>query len=154
MLGLCLACLDFLNLAMFQENQGKYNSAPTLFHVKVFRLTRPVSKVDIKMQTKVLILLVVLAIAKFAPVEAGRQGCDLSTEQRACMAIQAGILLISQTACATKSECETAFTKLNNFAKGACGISLSFLCDPNLCPENKGKTSCANFGKGGDFKKR
>merc|ERR1711971_96358 len=103
-----------------------------------------------------ILMIVAIVIAVFSAnmgVEAGCQGCDLTTEQRACMGIQASILLISQTACADASECAQAFTKLNNFAKGACGISLSFLCDPNLCPENKGKSSCKNFAPGGDFKR-
>ena len=104
-----------------------------------------------------ILMIVAIVIAALSAnmgfVEAGRDGCDLTTEQRACMAIQAAILLISQTACTDASDCEKAFTKLNNFAKGACGISLTFLCDPNLCPENKNKSSCKNFGAKGDFKK-
>jgi hypothetical protein len=69
-------------------------------------------------------------------------GCGLSTEQKTCLIIQGVTGIIENLSCYDSSSCHQAFQKVKTSAKSACDLSLEFLCDKDLCPENFYKSSC------------
>jgi len=69
-------------------------------------------------------------------------GCNLSAEQKTCLTIQGVVALVAGTVCTHASQCEENFDRIAKFAKGACDISLEYLCDEDLCPENYDKSTC------------
>ena len=69
-------------------------------------------------------------------------GCKLSLEQKICLSIQGVVALVQGLSCEHASVCEKNFKKVAAAAKGACDISLTFLCDDESCPENHNKSTC------------
>lgn len=74
--------------------------------------------------------------------EKSYSGCALRSEQIGCLATQSILHLIDGLACGKDKACHEKFTTVENTAKEACDISLTFICDLENCPENRYKQIC------------
>lgn len=76
----------------------------------------------------------------------GHSGCSLNDEQKWCLRVK-GIIAMAEGFC-TGNDCHTVFQTMTKVAKGGCDISLEFLCDKDLCPENHKTKTCILHDKG------
>merc|ERR1712223_570852 len=77
------------------------------------------------------------------------RACKISTEQRTCLAIDVMAKLIETAACEkfttnpeTQTNCHCGFKTAEKTAELACSISLTYMCDVELCPQNLYDSVC------------
>jgi hypothetical protein len=92
---------------------------------------------------KIIMIVAIAIVALSANMESVKaDGCELNLEQKICMSISVGLTLLQTASCSHQSECEANFKKVNDLARGACGVALTFLCDKETCPGNFNKSAC------------